>query len=131
MDSRSMTKKLCFHVTGLQNLTSDINLLKNQPDKFVEAIEFDDHHIGFEVAEKSCGKGQLVSIEGNLFLVKDVKKFSATGKIVNHFVIGNGRMKITVAIHSFDKKIWAEFTRLLKEQQSLVDRLFRSMSDED
>ncbi len=126
-----MNKRIYLEVLELHNLTTDINLLKNQPDELVEAIEYNKNHIVFEAAERSCGNGQLVSIEGVIHLPTKSPKFTATGKISKVENIGNKRIKISVEIHSYDRKIWDEFHLKLNEEQESVDKLFRMMKGDE
>jgi len=123
--------QIFFEVKTLKNLTSEINLLKNQQDLFIEALEFDEVHVVFEVASNSCRKGQLVHVEGLIHIKLKTIEFHAHGKISDTIEIGNNRLKVFVELHSYDKDIWKEFTQGLAEEQGRVDQIFQSMKGED
>lgn len=97
----------------------------------LEVVEFDTHHIFFELSSRSCSVGQLVSLSGQLIFPTSEEKFEASGKITMIKEIADDQDKICVELHSFDKKKWAEFNQFLNKQQSELDALFRSMRDDE
>lgn len=131
MKTKDPANRILFEIKKLKNLTSEINLLKNQSDLFIEAIEYDREHVLFEVAANSCRQGQLVLIDG-IIHIKDKKvDFQAHGKISNIAELGNNRLKVSVELHSYDKPIWEEFIQAASSEQTRVDTLFKSMKGDE
>ena len=124
--SKSMIK-----LDSLQNLTTGFPIIKDVSASNQEAVEYDIQHIYFNVASKSCGLGQLVSLSSNIHFNSQVHAFEATGKIVSIKSIAEGQIKIGIELHAFDKKLWKDFFDFQEKQQAELDRLFVSMKGDE
>lgn len=118
-----------FEIHRLQNLTTELTLLKSLETKPLEAIEFYHHHISFEALQGTCVQGQLVNIGGVLHFQNRQQEFVATGRVSSCLDLGDQQYKYTIEMHRFDKKIWDDFRQAVEKTQSDVDHLFRSMRD--
>ncbi len=124
-------KKVYFQVEKLRNLTTDINMLGKSDDGRIEAIEYDVDHICFEVDEKSCRKGQLVNVDGLVHMGAEELPFAGSGKIVDTVSVGPSRIKVVIQLHTYNKVVWQKFVLLQKQRQSKVDKLFKSMREDE
>jgi hypothetical protein len=123
------SNKNFVEIHRLQNLTTELTLLKSLETKPLEAIEFSHRHISFEAPHKTCAYGQLVSIGAILHFQNKPHEFSATGKISACLDVGDNHCKYTIEMHRFNQKIWDDFRHSLEKIQSDIDLLFRSMRD--
>jgi hypothetical protein len=126
-----MGTKAYFEVKQLMNLTTEINMLKYNSDDPVEAVEYSLDRMSFEVGEKSCRQGQLVSIKGLVHIEGKSSPLAADGKIAEVIPLGAGRIKVVIEMHHYDKALWHSFVDLLKDRQSQVDKIFRAMREDE
>ncbi len=123
------TNRNYFEIHRLQNLTTELSLLRELSSGPIEAIEIDLRHISFEAPHKTCVSGQLVEIEGILYFHQERHKFAATGRISGFLEVSDQLCLYTAELHRFDPNLWRDFRSAIEKTQRDVDRLFSSMRD--
>jgi hypothetical protein len=116
-----------FELLELVNLTTNISIASPQKGERMEAVEYSDFGISFECQQKSCAQGQLVKIVGLLIIRGNKKEFNCVGKIQSISILLENRAKVSLDFHQFDREIWQEFWKTLRDKQNSVDSLFNKM----
>jgi len=120
-----------FQLVSLINLTTEIKMLKMEAGERVEVTEYNEDHICFEVEAKSCAQGQLVKIEGLLNFSNEQIPFSGLGKVLKAQPLQKTKLKIMIELRSHNQELWGRFTSALKDRQDSLDKMFKSMRDEE
>jgi hypothetical protein len=120
-----------FEITKIKNLTTDINMFNSASSDKPQVVSYGIDHVSFEVDKKTCRKGQLVSIDGIVSIEGKTLDFNASGKISEIHSAEENNVKVVLELHQYDKVVWKKFVDHMKLRQGNIDKIFKSIREDD
>lgn len=116
-----------IHISKLVNLNNQSELLQLESDEFIEVIQYTPTSVTFEIANVFVGKGQRVSMSGQIYINKKKFNFDATAEIIQYQVVTNSLVQFEFQIIPNDTALWEKFIDSKKSSQIHVDQLLQKM----
>lgn len=118
-----------YTIFRICSLTNDFPLLIRSSTSALLAVDYDTHQFSFEANQGVCVFGQLLSLEGALYIQGKEHEFYATGKIIQIVSLMESTAKFVVELHRHDANLWSLFQQSIQIEQRKTDVLFSSMRD--
>lgn len=113
-----------IELTRIANLTTGTDLVSMRKGAFLEASGFGAASLNCVFPAATVQAAHLVSVSGRLSIAGESSSFEAAGKILTVEAIGDGNIRVEIALRQFDKDLWERFLGAKRIEQGRVDLLF-------
>ena len=120
---------LTIELTRIRSLTTELELFAPHGSEPVEAVEFNEKTLVFQLPKSTLTVGSLVSLTCTLRFPKPAE-FPITGRVQFCELPGSIFMRVGFELRQFDKELWVRFVAAANADQARVDRLLAAMKGE-
>ncbi len=112
------------------NLNNQTVLLQQEPGQFIEALQFSPTSMTLELVNVFVGKGQRVSLHGEIWIQKEKFELNCSAEIIGYQVVANSCVQFEFKLDGDEMGLWEKFIQSKKSSQVHVDQLLQKMKGE-
>jgi hypothetical protein len=116
-----------IHIWQVTNLNSMANLLKMDSGHFIRVSEYTPTTLILEIENAYAGRGQLVSLSGEILIKNEKFKFEAVSEIIQLQVVEGSLVRFELKLVEVDPPLWEKFLDSKQTAQNHIDRLLQKM----
>jgi hypothetical protein len=120
---------LTIELKGIRSLTTEIGIFKESSGALVEAVEFSEKTLVFQLPKGKLTVGALVSLTCSLHF-DEILDFPITGKVQFCDSSAFDLQKVGIELRQYDRELWVRFLKAVAANQTRVDTLLASMKGE-
>lgn len=118
-----------IELTRIRTLTTETDLFAATDSDTMEAVEFNEKTLVFQLPKSTLTVGSLVSLSCKLRFPKPVE-FPITAKVQFCELPGSIFMRVGFELRQFEKDVWVRFVSAAVAEQARVDKLLNAMKGE-
>lgn len=119
-----------IHIWQVTHLKNKLPLFTSDQGQFVKVTQYTSNSITLELQDAFIGKGQLVSVGGEMIIGHEKFKFEALAELVQNEVISDSLVQFEFKIYQNDQVLWKKFIDSKTTAQNHVDNLMLRMKGE-
>lgn len=119
-----------IHIWQVTNLSNRADLLKLDSGHFINVSEYSQSTLILEIENAYAGKGQLVSLIGEIIIKNEKLKFECVAEIVDLQVIEGSLVRFEFKLVETNQTLWKNFLDSKLNAQNHVDQLLQKMKGE-
>lgn len=116
-----------IHIWQVTNLKNGTHLLKLESEHSVDVSEFTERTLTLEIENAYAGKGQVVSLLGEIRIEGEKMRFDGKGEIINLQAVEGSLVRFEFKLIEYDETLWKKFLNSKQNAQKHIDSLLKKM----